>query len=207
MLDATRDSAIGRWWAARRGLLTQTILKLDAHAFCLPPHMSVAIISNYGPRDCVKALDDGGYNKPSKARVREYLGRTDLGKFLQAKEVSGYETRGRPSENAAGHYQALQKLGFTYGRDKQLNKAVLASLVDFYRGMSLPYEDSICEQGLKFANLIPDNAIFTSGNEVLCFEYTWRAGDFLSTTSRAPVASYALEKLKGYALALGWATP
>ena len=206
LLDATRDSVIGRWWGQRRGLLTQTILKWDAHGFCLPPHMSVAIVSNYGPADFVKTLDQSGYNTPSKARVREYLARTDLGKFLQAKEVSGYETRGRPSENAARHFQALQKLGFTYGRDKKLNKAVLDALIDFYKEHALPFESSLCEQALGFVNLIPDNAILTKGNEVLCFEYTWRGGDFLSSTSRATVAQYALEKLKAYALALGWAS-
>lgn len=206
LLDATRDSAVGRWWATRRGVLTQTILKLDAHAFCLPPHMSVAIISNYGPSEAVKSLEGSEYKRPSKARVREYLSRTDLGKFLQAKAVSGYETRGRPSENASKHFQVLHKLGFTYGRDKRLNKAVLEALIDFYNEESLPFESSLCEQGLDFANLIPDNAILTKGNEVLCFEYTWRGGDFLSSTSRATVAGYALEKLKTYALALGWAT-
>jgi len=205
LLDATKDSAIGRWWAARRGLLTQTILKLDAHAFCLPPHMSVAVVSNYGPSEAVSALEKSNYNRPSKARVRDYLSKTDLGKFLQGKVVSGYETRGRPSENAGTHFQALQKLGFTYGKDKLLNKAVLSALVDFYQGENLPFDSSLCEQGLDFASLIPDNAILTKGNEVLCFEYTWRGGDFLSSTSRAAVAGYCLDKLKNYTLALGWA--
>ena len=37
LIAATPNSTIGRWWASHRGLLTQTILKLNAHAFCLPP--------------------------------------------------------------------------------------------------------------------------------------------------------------------------
>lgn len=48
LVAATRDSVIGGWWNDRPGALTQTIVRLDARAFCLPPTASVPSLRRHG---------------------------------------------------------------------------------------------------------------------------------------------------------------
>lgn len=82
LLAATPNSVIGRWWGGKRGLLTQTILKLNARGFSLPPATSIAILRAYGPSDVVSDLEVLGVTRHPPYRVSEYLGRTDFGKYL-----------------------------------------------------------------------------------------------------------------------------
>jgi hypothetical protein len=50
------DGALGQWWKERRGLLTQTIVQLDAHAFAAPPAVTVPILRTFGPDQVVQDL-------------------------------------------------------------------------------------------------------------------------------------------------------
>jgi hypothetical protein len=59
------------------------------------------------------------------------------------------------------------------------------------------------ETGLGFVPLIPDNAV-VHDESVLCIEYAWRAGEFLTTGNRSTIAQYILTKLRNYARELGW---
>ena len=82
LIGVTPASEIGRWWANRRGLLTQTIVQLDAHAFCLPPTVSVPVSRRYGPEAARTTLDDHPVSKKSEAEIADYLKRSDFGRHL-----------------------------------------------------------------------------------------------------------------------------
>ena len=74
---------------------------------------------------------------------------------------------------------------------------------------SLPaYEEVVVEQSLPKAyegggGLIPDLRLEGSESRV-CLELAWRSGAYAVTANRANMAAYVLDKLKAYALALGW---
>ena len=149
-------------------------------------------------------LEDLGVSRQTPHTLSKYVARSDFGKFLAGSGASAYEARGRPAEDARAAMQVLAEKGFTYGRDKGLNEAMLDGIRVFMdkEGVSSPANGF--EKQLDFCPLIPDNFI-DRGDDILCVEYTWRAGDFLGTSHRSEVASYALTKLKNYAVALGWA--
>lgn len=205
LLAATPKSVIGRWWGKRRGLLTQTILKLNARAFCMPPAAAVAILRAYGSEETSSDLEALGVTRHGPARVAQYISRTDLGKFLAGAEAAAYEARGRPPEDARAAFAALAEKGLTTGRDKALNAAMAEGLKVFLHRSEIPYEEVGSEQQLSFVALIPDVRIERSG-DVGCIEFAWRSGQFLDTSTRSEVAQYGLTKLKSYAVALGWAT-
>lgn len=202
LIDATPSSRIGVWWAARRGLLTQTILKLNARGYCLPPTASTSLLRRFGSAATQQVLSDAGTQDRGPARIREYLEKTDLGRYLTGQSSATSEGRGRPPEEALQAIRLLAQAGFTAGRDKSLNHAMLDGLTALLADDS-QYTNFRAETKLDFAELIPDNAI-DRGDETVCLEYTWRTGDFLTTTNRSGVAIYVLEKLRNYCTALGW---
>jgi len=204
LLGATPSSVIGKWWAKRKGLLTQTILRLNARGFCLPPAATVAVLRAVGPTDVQGDLDALGVRKYGGARLHRYLSRTDIGKYLAGADMGAYEARGRPADDATAAMASLAERGFTYGKDKSLNQALLEALKDFLEREGRTVGLAAAEEKLEFAPVIPDNQLHDG--EVICIEYTWRSGDFLQSSRRSEVAKYALEKLKSYAVALGWAT-
>jgi hypothetical protein len=206
LIRCTPDSMIGRWWAARRGLLTQTIFRLDARAFWFPPAAATAILRKHGPTEVVEILSSRSV--PSSAELNTYLERTDLGRYLASSDRTMYETRGRPAEDAQKALARVsQKFGYGSGRDKQLNRAVLDALVAFIPTLGVRVYDHASDQGLPFCSaLIPDNQI-DLGDRVLCLEYCWRSGEALASGRRSEAAQYALEKLRNYAVNLGWSSP
>ncbi|WNG43901.1 hypothetical protein F0U60_07195 [Archangium minus] len=213
LLNATKDSAIGKWWSARRALLTQSIIKLNARAFHLPPSTSMIILRRFGPEDVVKKLNS--LTKSSKrklpradqSRVAEYVRRTDLGKYMSNSTATAYETRGRPPEEAKAAFAAMAKQGiWTAGKDKQLNGAMLEALKILLASANIKISEAQHEKAIDGLPLIPDNSMRIS-DQVFCIEYAWRSGNFLDSGNRSEAAQYCLSKLKNYALAFGWTAP
>jgi len=208
LLRSTPESAIGKRWEAKRGVLTHTVLRLDARAFWMPPAAAVAALHRYGPTE-VKAILDGLDRKtPSPTDVSNYLERTDLGRYLLGDTATAYETRGRPAEDAKEAIAALARdYGYGHGNDKILNRALLDALVKFCATKSIAISEAAAETSLAFAKkVIPDNQL-DLGSRVICIEYIWRSGDVLESGRRSEAAQYALEKLHNYAVALGWTAP
>lgn len=202
LLDASPQSEVGRWWSTRRGLLTQTIMRLDARAFGLPPSASVALIRRHGPEEVADYLKKLGIRNPGDVLVSRNIERSDLGKFLLGLTRATHETKGTPTTTSLAAYQYLASQGFTTGRDKALNRAMAAALAEFCVSKSIQ-GDVRGEQKLDFCPLIPDNSI-TGDGSVVCLEYTWRTGSFLTAANRGTVAQYCLSKLRNYSRELGW---
>lgn len=203
LVSVTSQSEIGRWWSDRRGLLTRTIVQLDAHALCLAPTAAASCIRNFS--DSMELFDTAGYKRYGPARGVRDLNRSDLGKTICGVELSRFEARGTPGEDAAAAFQLLAEQGFNLGKDKSLNHIMRAALEATMRESEAPFEKTTSEQKLPFCGLIPDNAIYFD-DRVQCIEYTWRKGDFLSSGNRSTVAQYVLSKLQSYARQLGWTT-
>jgi hypothetical protein len=203
LVSATKDSRIGRWWTSRGGALTTTIFKLNARAFYLPPACTIAILRRNGADNIRRSLAKLAVVDRGERKVNEYLGRTDLGRFLLGTSRAAYEMRGKPPEEAREALIKLGKRGYTYGRDKIHNKALRAALRGFLNKEQPNSAMVHAEEKLDFAELIPDNWVDRKQN-VVCLEYTWRNGDFLRKGNRSGAAQYILEKLKSYATSLGW---
>lgn len=206
LLSATPNSDEGRWWAPRRGRLTQTIYRLNARAFCLPPSTAVAILRCYGSQEVNKRLAEAGRQEVSPAQVNHYLTRTDIGKYLLGEHTGTYEARGRPPEKARIMLDAVAERGYGQGVDKALNAHLAKAIQALLRASGVEFDLVTAERKLDFCELIPDVAVHKD-TEVMCVEVTWRKGDFLRSTNRASAAQYILSKIKGYALALRWAAP
>jgi energy-coupling factor transporter ATP-binding protein EcfA2 len=204
LLEVTPESRIGRWWSVRRGLLTQTIVRLDAHALCLSPTASIPVLRRHGGEDMQSALDEIGVALPGPAAVTNAIRRSDIGQLLLGVQRSSYEARGTPSRQATPAFQLLAGTGFNLGRDKAYNRSMAEAITDFMAAEGLGSEATVPERGLGDTSLIPDNAI-PFKDETICLEYTWRKGDFLVQGHRSAIAQYILEKLKDYAVGLGWA--
>lgn len=201
LVSVTSQSEIGKWWSARRGLLTRTIVQLDAHALCLAPTAAASCVRNFS--DSMKLFDTAGYKRYGPARgVRDFR-RSDLGKIICEVELSRFEARGTPGEDAAAAFQLLAEEGFNLGKDKNLNHIMKAAVEAILRDSEVPFMNATSEQKLPFCGLIPDNAIYFE-DRVQCIEYTWRKGDFLASGNRSTVAQYVLNKLQSYARQLGW---
>jgi energy-coupling factor transporter ATP-binding protein EcfA2 len=203
LLAATPDSRIGEWWAARRGALTQTIVRLDARGLYVSPTASIPILRRYGGDDIQVALDAMGIKAQGPAAVSEIVKRSDIGQVLLGIERSSFEARGTPSTQAVPAFQLIAETGFNLGRDKGHNKSMAEAISAFTTSEGIDSQAVIPEKGLAETNLIPDNGVPFS-NEMLCVEYTWRKGEFLDSGNRSTVASYILSKLKDYAVSLGW---
>ncbi|MFH0934459.1 MAG: hypothetical protein V1879_04580, partial [Pseudomonadota bacterium] len=203
LVSVTSQSEIGRWWSDRRGLLTRTIVQLGAHALCLAPTAAASCIRNFS--DSMELFDTAGYKRYGAARGVRDLGRSDLGKMICGVELSRFEARGTPGEDAAAAFQLLAEQGFNLGKDKNLNHIMRSALEAAMKESEVPFEKATSEQKLPFCGLIPDNAIYFD-DRVQCVEYTWRKGDFLASGNRSTVAQYILSKLQAYARQLGWTT-
>ncbi|MDB0528266.1 hypothetical protein LBW56_16385 [Ralstonia solanacearum] len=201
LVSVTSQSEIGKWWGSRRGLLTRTIVQLNAYALCLPPSAAASCIRNFSTS--MEVFDTAGYRRYGSARGVRDLRRSDLGKLLSGVELSRFEARGTPGDDALAAFQLLAESGFNLGRDKNLNKIMATGIEATLKDAEVPFERVTSEEKLAFCGLIPDNAVYDQ-DRVLCVEYTWRKGDFLSTSNRSAVAGYILEKLRNYARQLGW---
>lgn len=203
LIGVTPNSEVGRWWSARRGLLTRAVVQLNAHALFLPPGVSVGILRKYGPYDVQDKLKDLNVRSPSTSRLVRDLSRSDFGKHLTGTEVHAYESRGTPAQSSATAYRAVAELGLIQGKDKLLNEAIGNALNDCLPELGVEVERIEVEKQLDFCSLIPDNAIHLSTG-VICLEYHWRAGDFLTSRSRSSLAQYILKKLREYTRQLQW---
>jgi energy-coupling factor transporter ATP-binding protein EcfA2 len=203
LLASTPGTRVGEWWAARRGALTQTIVRLDAHAVYLSPTATVPILRRFGADEAQTALGDMGITRPGPAEVNQAFKRSDLGQLLLGIERSTFEMRGTPSTQAVPAFQLLGERGFNLGKDKAHNVAVAEAITAFMKSEQIESEAVRPEKGFLGGSLIPDNAV-PFADETLCIEYTWRKGEFLGTSNRAGVAEYVLKKLRDYAVALGW---
>lgn len=205
LLGVTRASLLGKWWSLRTGLLTRAILQLNIHLFSLPPGAAVEVERRHGPEDVKRLLDEAGIRTPGVGRLNRDVARSDLGRFLQGQDIRAYEARGTPAKVSVDAYRKLARRGFTYGKDKPLNKAFCPALKDFLSEQTIAVERVAAEESLRFVPLLPDTAIH-SGDGVTCLEYHWRSGDFLRQANRAEVASYVLRKTRDYVRQLQWVT-
>lgn len=203
LLDATKSSVVGRWWREHRGLLTQMIVQLDARVFGMPPAVSIPILRRFGPADVQRDLESLGVRDHGVASISKALRRSDFGKYLNGTVTPTYETRGTPSAVSSPAFQLLGERGFTAGKDKELNKAVLEGIKAFLEEDEIKASDFKAETGLGFVPLIPDNS-FTIDDDCVCVEYTWRKGEFLANGKRGDIAAYILQKLQNYARELGY---
>lgn len=201
LIAVTPQSTIGKWWSQRRGLLTRTIVQLNASALCLPPTPAASCIRNFS--DVMPLFDDSGYRRYGPARgVRDLL-RSDLGKYLSNTRMSRFEARGTPGDEATAAFQLLADEGFNLGNDKKLNDLMASGIRCLLEEEHIPFDRVTAEEKLPFCPLIPDNALFLE-DRVQCIEYTWRKGEFLASGNRSTVAQYILSKLRNYARELGW---
>ncbi|WP_432134246.1 hypothetical protein [Streptomyces sp. bgisy154] len=202
LLDASPDSEVGRWWKTRRGLLTSTIVRLDARVFSLPPSASIGALRRYGPEPVRTRLDTLGVRLPGETTIARNIERCDLGKYLLGQSKSVLETKGTPTTSSLLAFQYLAEDGFTSGRDKPLNAAMAEALSALSHQKDLGYTTA-AEKQLDFCPLIPDNSL-NFENESICLEYTWRAQEFLIAKNRGNIAAYCLRKLKNYSRELNW---
>ncbi|MFF7612632.1 hypothetical protein [Streptomyces lavendulae] len=203
LLDSSPDSEVGKWWKTRRGLLTSTIVRLDARAFSLPPSASVGILRRFGADDVKENLGKLGVRMPGELEVKRNIERCDLGKYLLGQSKSILETKGTPTTTSLLAFQYLAESGFTAGRDKALNYAMADALSAFSTSLNLGYTTT-AEKQLDFCPLIPDNSL-NFESEAICLEYTWRASEFMVAKNRGNIAAYCLKKLRNYSRELGWA--
>lgn len=201
LISVTPDSEVGRWWSNKRGLLTKTIVQLDAHAVCLPPTASASCIRNFSGE--IDFFDTVGYQRRGAARGIRDLSRSDMGKLVIGAVLSRFEARGTTGDEGFAAFQLLAERGFNLGKDKNLNRIMKEAVVALLKNTDVPFEKSTSEEKLPFCSLIPDNAIYFE-NRILCIEYTWRKGKFLASSGRSNVAQYILNKLRDYARALEW---
>jgi hypothetical protein len=173
----------------------------------IPPPASIGILRRYGADRVRTALGDLGIADRGSAHVSDVIRRTDLGDVLRGSGRAAFEARGTPATTALPAFQLLADEGFNLGADKPYNRAIADALAPFLLACAIDAEVLPPETGLPDAALIPDNAIKFGDDFILCIEYTWRRGDFLSNAHRSDVAQYILTKLKNYAVAHGWIQP
>src|SRR5690606_19611597 len=143
------------------------------------------------------------YRRYGPARGVRDLNRSDLGKLLCGTELTRFEARGTPGDEAAAAFQLLAEQGFNLGKDKNLNGIMRDAIEALLKDNSVPFVRATSEKALPFCSLIPDNAFFFE-DHVQCVEFTWRKGDFLASSRRSDVAQYILGKLQNYVRQLGW---
>jgi hypothetical protein len=205
LVGVTPTSEVGKWWDVRRGLLTQTIVTLEAHALALPPTVSMPILRAHGPEAVKELLSGMGLDSKGSAELHRIVKRSDIGRHLLGEKRSAYETRGNPGGSSQAAYTLMVEQGaIASGRDKKLNAALAAVLFNFLQEQEKDNVERVdAEKSLGFIPLIPDVSIHEAGI-VHCIEFAWRKGDQLRAANRADVAIYALKKLRNYAIELGW---
>ncbi|MFC5678813.1 hypothetical protein [Aeromicrobium endophyticum] len=200
LVGATPGSVIGRWWASRRGLLVQTIVRLDARIVHIAPSLSVPVVRRFGPAAAADLLEQQSVASRPPSDINNYFERADFGRLLLGTDSATAEIRGNPAHSARAAFAALgQTYGFGSGNDKKLNQA----LGDYLTQGKAELGEVLTEKKLPYLPLIPDLAIDTP-DLVTGVEIHWRSGDFLTTTNRSEIAQYALRKLKAYAVESGW---
>jgi energy-coupling factor transporter ATP-binding protein EcfA2 len=209
LLAATPESELGRWWTLRRGLLVQAVYGLNAHAFCLPPTPSVSCLRQFGSSATKKELLDLRLPAPGPVSLRSTLEKADLFRFLAGERQTTAEDRGSPGGTSLAAFQLLAERGFNLGKDKSLNKSMSEAIDMFLQDGTAALDRVSAEQAVDhLTQLVPDNAAYfatgTTDAHVVCVEYTWRKGDFLSSSNKSSTASYVLEKLRNYSRTLGW---
>ena len=206
LLQASPGTAVGAWWAERRGLLIQTILSLEAHVLSVSPPLSVTVMRRYGPVVVQQALQDLGASVRGPSEVGDYISRSDLGRRLAGEERSVAEGRGNPGDAGLVFKIFAEQIGFSAGKDKQINKAFAQAVEALLSTDGQSEVDVRHEKALDFLpSLIPDLSIVTDEG-AHCLEFTYRKGDdFLGSKYRATIAEYCLNKLRNYAVSLGWA--
>lgn len=204
LVGVTKDSAVGKWWDARRGLLTQTIVQLDAHVFALSPTSTVAMLRQFGDEEVKRDLATLNFKPKGIAACNTAIGRSDVGRHLQGEKRSAYEARGNPGDASVAAFSLLVEQGLiNSNRDRELNKAIARALTEFLSSdPSNP--EAKAEKQLEGTALIPDISIATE-KIAHGLEFAWRSGDFLVAKNRSNCAIYILTKLKNYATAMGWA--
>lgn len=202
LIAATPNSVIGKWWKPRTGLLIQTIVRLDARVAFVAPSLSVPIIGRYGPADAKDLLTGLGITAKPPSEISNYFERSDFGRLLKNTATAASEIRGNPAVDATTAFGLIaQEVKFTSGQDKKMNHAV----GDFLTGTQESLGEVRVEQKADGIPLIPDIGLSADDN-VTCLEFHWRSGDYLISANRSAIAQYVLEKLKGYAVELGWAS-
>lgn len=207
LVGITSQSAIGKWWASRPGVLTQSIVQLDAHAFAMSPTTTVAILRHYGDEDVRGDIAKMTHKSKGAAVVVETVGRSDIGRHLVGTEIAAYEARGNPGDASVTAFALLVENGlFSGNRDRLVNKSVAEALGVFLEaeGDGQSFEVR-AEKQLEGTTLIPDVQVVQE-DITHCIEFAWRKGDYLLGKNRANAAAYILEKLKYYAIHMGWAT-
>lgn len=202
LLGATPNSVIGKWWSSRRGLLVQTIVRLDARIVHIAPSLSVPVVRRFGPQAAVEVLEKLGITSRPPSDINNYFERADFGRLLLGTDSATAEIRGNPAHDARAAFELLaEEYGFGSGNDKKLNQA----LGDFLTQGQPELGEVVIEKKLPYMPLIPDVAIDTD-DLVTGVELHWRSGDFLTTANRSEIAQYTLKKLKSYAVESGWAS-
>ncbi len=202
LLGATPNSVIGKWWSTRRGLLVQTIVRLDARIVHLSPSLTVPVVRRFGPEAASSVLEKLGINSRPPSDINNYFERADFGRLLLGTDSATAEIRGNPAHDARAAFELLaEEYGFGSGNDKKLNQA----LGDYLTQGKPDLGEVFIEKKLPYMPLIPDIAIDTE-ELVTGVELHWRSGDFLTTANRSEIAQYTLRKLKAYAIESGWAS-
>lgn len=203
LIGATPGTDEGKWWAQRVGLLTSTIVRLEARSYVLPPTLTVSALRRYGT-DETKALLRDAQVQP--ANVSDYWSRSDVGRALLGDDRQVRETRGNPGDQKRNAFGVLVDKGLlSGGGDKLLNDGIGQSLQDFVNvsdGLAgaVHVEMKLVTGG---PDIIPDIRI-EEGAMRTCVEIAWRKGEFATTGRRADMAGYILRKLRAYARSLGW---
>lgn len=202
LLSATPNSAIGKWWGRRRGLLVQTIVRLDARAVHLAPSLTIPIARRFGPDEAVAVLQTLGIPSRPPSDITNYFDRSDFGRLILDTGSATAEIRGNPAHDARAAFELLaEEFGFGSGNDKKLNRAV----GDYLTSGKPELGEAVIEKKMPYMPLIPDLAI-DADEIVTSIELHWRSGDFLTTGNRSEIAQYILRKLKAYAVESGWAS-
>lgn len=198
LLKATPDSEIGEYWKKNRGLLTTTVLKLEARATFVTPALSVPILYQHGPNDVRAVLGAEGYKDASMKISDNTLKKSHFYKVLAGELATIPDGRGSSFGGAKleAFRSIAKKYKFTAGRDKKLNRA----FGEFLK--TNPFSDGVVsvEERLQGTKLIPDISLKCEGH-VKCIEFHWRGKDLLKSDKSA-VAQYILKKLRAYAEAL-----
>jgi len=208
LLSASPDSAISRWWKARRGALVRTVVGLDARAVGVSPATVVPIVRRYGPPDAVRVFEELAVQKRTETEIEKYFVRSDPGKLLQGTSQATSVNQGNPGDKATESYQYLGEMyGFNAGKDKPLNRALADHLRYLSLKGTLPSAEVSVETRIPFVHPIIPDVMLDDATDTNCLELHWRTGEFLTTGNRSEVAQYVLSKLKSYALGLEWAEP
>jgi len=210
LVAATPNSVIGKWWNERKGILVQTILQLNAHAFALGPTSSITALRQHGDSDLKLDFQKMGLTAPGPKLLQQSFGRSNLGKFITGTLTSSTEDRGTPGDTSLTAFKLIAEKGFTNGADKKLNHSMKEAITTFMNLEGVICLESKSEETLGFCPIIPDNHFLIESNDgqksILCIEYTWRKEEFLNSHHKSEVAQYILEKLKNYSRELGWIT-